>query len=162
MRAHRKAVNFPDAVGELAANEVCHYMSRGQWNCLEALAHMLAYTGPAKVQLATWKINEDAARKLHLWKADGLITDLAGLIDFRTRSMDQETHQLVQATFDTLVMAQCHAKITVCIGKERKALLLTSANYTNNPRWEFGTISTQGKEVDFYHNALNAAIYGTE
>lgn len=135
-----------------------HYFSRGSCNCIDALQKMLAYTGPAAVHLATWKINEEAARTLLRLKEDGKITQLVGLIDFRTRSMDPQVFQLVQGVFDQLVLSQCHAKVTVVLGEQREAVLLTSANYTNNPRWEFGLISTHHRQVHFYQQALTQAL----
>ncbi|MDP2188567.1 MAG: hypothetical protein Q8J69_07780 [Sphingobacteriaceae bacterium] len=143
---------------QLAEYSQHHYFSKGSFNCIDALQKMLEYTGPASVQIATWKINEDSARTLLRLKEAGKITNLVGLIDFRTRSMDPQVFQLVQGVFDQLVLSQCHAKVTTAEGAERYAVLLTSANYTNNPRWEFGLISTHPLQVLFYQNALSIAI----
>ncbi|MBA4304609.1 MAG: hypothetical protein C0424_10330 [Sphingobacteriaceae bacterium] len=135
-----------------------HYFSRGAFNCIDALQKMLAYTGPAIVYLATWKINEDAARTLLRLKESRQIRQLVGLIDFRTRSMDPQVYQLITGVFDQLELSQCHAKVTLVHGNERHAALLTSANYTANPRWEFGIISTIESQVDFYQLALTQAL----
>lgn len=149
--------------GVLAPNTQHQYFSKGSFNCLDALKKMLAYTGPAKVIIATWKINEEAARALLRMKEEKQITWLVGLIDFRMRSMDPQVFQLVQGVFDALVLSPCHAKVTVVTGAENSAVLLTSANYTNNPRWEFGLISTLAADHQFYQKSLqNALEDGTE
>ncbi len=127
-----------------------HYATAGLWSMHEMLGHILSFTGPAKVYLATWTINEDPARMLMNCLNTGIIQELFGLFDVRVKVRSPETYAFVKHNFCKAGLTICHAKVTVIQNENWNVTVIGSANYTHNPRIEAGVISTDVGSANFH------------
>ena len=118
-----------------------HFATGGLWSTHELLFHLLKFTGPAKVAIATWSITEQPARMLVNGLNSGLITEMIGLFDVRCKQRAPETYAFAKHNFCKARLTVCHAKVTVIYNDDWCISIVGSSNYTNNPRIEAGVIS---------------------
>lgn len=131
------------------------FWSDGKWHLHELLFHLLSFTGPAELHIATWSIKELPMRLLVQAKAGGTITGISCLVDKRVKHQNPDVWAMGQLNFNRLAENNVHAKVTVIRNEHYSVSIVTSANYTNNPRQEGGTISTSSKVADFYISMIN-------
>ncbi len=151
-----------DALGELGPGVNRHIVSFGEWSAHDLLLQCLRYTGPARVLYATWSVTQIGADAICNALHDGLITDMAGLIDWRLNTRKAaEVAQLVHAGIG-VYPASCHAKVFVATGPRGAACCLGSANFTNNPRIEASAISTDTSTCDFHARWIGETLAGLD
>lgn len=139
-----------DKLPEIKQGINYHFATAGLWSCHDLLFHLLSFTGPAKVYLATWSITEDPARMLVNGLNNGIIQELYGLFDIRVKIRNPETYIFAKHNLCKARLTVCHAKVTVIENELWKICIVGSANYTNNPRIEAGVISTQAETAAFH------------
>jgi hypothetical protein len=135
-----------------------HFASGGVWSTHELLFHLLSFTGPAKVFIATWSITEEPSRMLVHGLNSGLITELNGIFDIRVKQRAPETYAFAKHNFCNARLTVCHAKVTVIKNDLFNISIVGSSNYTNNPRIEAGVISTHKITADFHENWIMAEL----
>lgn len=140
------------AIGELSEGQTAQFYTYGAWSMHELVAYCLKQTGAARVYIATWTITETPARSLLSLKQEGLITELYCVVDDRVRTRTPKSYQLLQSICDRLHDARCHAKVVVIKGGAFPVTILTSANFTKNPRYESGAIFTTAGAAEFHTN----------
>lgn len=127
-------------INELKKDFCKFFRTDGAWSNIELLEFILLQTGPANVHLCTWSISEEAIRRFSVWKETGQIKDLYTIIDNGLRNRKPEIYQSAVAMFGNLKFDALHAKLTIIESDTHMITLLTSANYTKNPRTEAGII----------------------
>jgi hypothetical protein len=132
--------NVEDVIGEIIPGQIVEFTSAGEWSTHELLFYILSKTGPAKVYIATWSMGEYAARWLLKMLEDGMITELYGVLDFRTKNRHPDAYQLAKNILAKMRLTSLHAKVTVIENENWSIVINGSANYTNNPRIESGLI----------------------
>ena len=136
-----------------------HYVSLTEWSQHELLRHILNKTGAAKVYIATWSMSAPGAIAMIKLCEDQLITELYAILDWRVKVRCPEAHQLAKFNFTKLTLTTCHAKVTVIENENYNISIVTSANYTNNPRIESGVI-TESKEIADFHKKWIIEVHG--
>jgi hypothetical protein len=138
----------------------CNYAfwSDGKWHLHELLFHILGFTGPAELHIATWSIKELPMRLMVQAKAEGLITGIDCLVDKRVKYQNPDVWAMGNLNFDRLAEGSVHAKVTVIRNEQHTVSIVTSANYTNNPRQEGGTIYTSAKVAQFYIDMITKSL----
>ncbi|MGI4870431.1 MAG: hypothetical protein ACRYFX_04545 [Janthinobacterium lividum] len=149
-------------VGRLEPDKLTHYATGGRWSAHELLQFILEHTGPARVSISTWTITEAPVRALLALREAGLITELDLLFDHRIKTRCPKAVQLVAALGARVHLAKCHAKVTVVENDEWAVTVLTSQNYTRNPRIEAGVIFTDRASADFHRSWMAAQIQGNQ
>ncbi len=148
---HLKAQETLDErIGTLIPPENIQMVSYGEWSTHDLLLFILNQTGPAKVYFTTWAISEFSIRQLYQLCQDGLITELRGLFDYRNGIHKPGALQLLRSLSDNICPAKCHAKVLLVFNDTWGVSILSSANMTENPRWEAGTICTD-RDMCFPH-----------
>ena len=127
-----------------------HFYSNGTWSMHDLLFYFLKKTPAAKVYLTTWAISEIAMRQLYTFLKDGLISELYAIIDYRNTSRKPAELEFIKQNATKIQLSKCHAKVTVIDHPDRCITIVTSANYTRNPRLEAGVI-TVGRQVGDFH-----------
>jgi hypothetical protein len=128
------------AIGELEPGSCYVYLTGGKWSNHHLLQYLLEKTGPADVVLTTWTITEEPVRVMGRLLQEGTIRSLTMLTDDRIRSRCAQAWQLMQTLPATVHLSKCHAKVTVVTNEQHGFLVVSSQNFTNNPRIESGTI----------------------
>jgi len=145
-------------IGAIVPDQTIKFWTEGRWSMHDLLAYLLGESGPAQVMISTWAIGELAARKLHQLRTTGAITKLSLILDYRINERSPKALQLLKSTADQLSITKCHAKVTVIQSDSLCISIVTSANYTRNPRLEAGTIFTSVNDVYFDRNFLTKTL----
>lgn len=148
----RGAEVVADIVACMKNGRTVHFYTNGAWSMYELLVGLTEITGPCKVYLSTYALSETSARALHMLQNTGIIKELHCLIDNRIDTRSAGSFQLLQAIADRCVLAACHAKATVIVGKDVSVCIIGSANYTENKRIECGMGTTDRDACDFHMN----------
>lgn len=147
-------------VGDLRDRELVQFATGGRWSAHELLGHVLAQTGPARVWIATWTITEGPLRYLRQLRDEGTITELALLLDHRIAARCPKAYQAVPALRATVKLSKCHAKVTVVENEQWGVTIISSQNYTRNPRIEAGMLTTCRASAAFHRAWLEKEIAG--
>lgn len=126
-------------IGLINQNEIVNFWSFGRWSMHDLLIHLLKQTGPADILVTTWSISEQAIRDILLKHKEGLIKSIQFILDPRIKVRNPKPLQLLAANFPYKMIA-CHAKVTIIENEQWKISVVSSANMTNNPRFERGVI----------------------
>jgi hypothetical protein len=134
------------------------FWSDGKWHLHELLFHILSFTGPAALHIATWSIKELPLRLMVQAKAEGIISSIKCLVDKRVKYQNPDVWSMANLNFDHIAEGSVHAKVTVIRNERFSVSIVTSANYTNNPRQEGGTIYTSPKVAQFYIDMITKSL----
>jgi hypothetical protein len=127
------------------------YVSRGEWSHWELVAYLLQQYAPCTICFCTWSISELSARKLAEWLENGLLTQITALVDYRSKNRHPAAYHLASQHIARMRVTNCHAKVTVLHSSTTGYItIIGSANWTENPRIECGTIITR-EEVGVQH-----------
>jgi hypothetical protein len=145
---------------ELTPNKHIDFCTAGELSIHQFLQYALTVTGPAHVYISSWAIKEDPARVLLFLKETGKIKKLFGVFDYRIKTLDAKHFHLIEKAFTKYALTKCHAKVVVIIGQNLSISIVSSANFSNNPRLEAGFISTCEPTVEFHKNWMDKVISG--
>lgn len=139
----------------LEPNQQYHWVSHGGWSVYHLIAHALQYTGPVHMAFTTWAISEQSARSLVLWKENGQLLSISGILDIRAKTRHIEAYHLISSHCKQLSLAHLHAKVVVLHNQHWCVTILGSANFTENPRTEAGIIDSQPHVGQFHLTWIN-------
>lgn len=140
-------------IGLIHQGEMISFWSYGRWSMHDLLIYILKQTGPADVLVTTWSISETAIRDILMKYKEGLIKSIKFLIDPRIKVRNPKPLQLLAANFPYKFLA-CHAKVCTIENYEWHISIVSSANMTNNPRFERGVIFTDCQTFEFDKNII--------
>lgn len=148
-----------DAVGEIEQNKVMFIPTRGNWSNHDLLELILQKTGPAKVWITSWTVSEPAVRSLIQMIDSGLIQEIHCLFDERIKVHCPQAYQLAEKTVVDMKLAKIHAKCIAVINDDWGVAVVTSANFTRNPRIEAYALCTDRdvaeKQRDWIQDEMN-------
>lgn len=145
-------------IGTPVMGDCIHFTTGGRWSAHNLLHYLIGFTGPVNVWMSTYTISEDAVRLLSIMLDAGSILELHALIDKRFDGRNPRAMQFAKQRFNSLKLRDCHAKVTVLFNNEWAISMVGSANYSNNPRIERGTIFCSRKVADFDKNWIEKEI----
>lgn len=151
-----------EVIGKLEKGKSIHYATCGEWSMHDLLFHILEQTGPAEVWLTTWSGSENAFRQIIEKIKDKTITKLSCLFDWRLKVRRPEVFELAKFNISDIKMSSCHAKVTVIQNQDWHIAVITSANYTNNPRIEAGVISCDKSAAEFHKSWIEQEIQNAD
>ncbi len=125
------------------------FFSGGRWSMHDLINYFIKITGPCKVYITTYAISDKAATTLiNLFEA-GLIKEFYCILDTRMKVRNPNVLSLINHNFANVKQSNCHAKVTVLQNDEYNITIIGSANHSNNPRIEVGTIFNDKAAADF-------------
>lgn len=137
----------------MLSNSRCvHWVSEGDWSMHDLLFSLLDYTGPANVYLSSYAFSEFPARMIAEYKSRKIIKDLFCLIDKRLDVRSASALTMIKNVATRLELVNTHAKVTVIENDEHLIVVIGSANYTVNKRYECGVIITDSAAALFHKN----------
>jgi hypothetical protein len=143
-----------DVFPSIKNGESIHYVSMGEWSSHDLLLHLLEKTGPADVIMCTWSVSENAIRQMLKKMETGLIKSLKAVLDWRVKVRRPEALNFLKYNIADIRLTSCHAKVTVIKNEKWNIAIVTSANYTNNPRIEAGVVCCEKSVADFHSDWL--------
>lgn len=151
-----------DAISVLKENTMVHWVSDGDWSMHDLLTELLNMTGPARVHLSSYSFSEFPARLLCDFISSKIITELHCLIDKRLDVRSASALAMIQNMATRVRLIQTHAKVTVVDNDSYKIVVIGSANYTTNKRYECGVIIREDEAADFHLRWINEAFNKNE
>ncbi len=146
--------------GKLKEKTVIEFCTAGELNLHHLLQYFLKLTGPADVYISTWALKEDPCRVLLFLKETGKIKDLFGVFDYRIKSTDGKHFQLIEKAFTRFALTKNHSKVILIIGQNLSISIVSSANFSKNPRIEVGYISVNTSSVEFHKQWMDKVMSG--
>lgn len=147
-----------EVVKMIEPGKTVHWVSNGDWSMHELLMALLEMTGPAYVHMSTYAFSEKPARVIADLVASKQILGLWCLIDSRVDVRSASALSLVQSCARECRLIDTHAKVTVVSTNDRQFVVIGSANYTTNKRFEAGVIIEDFEAAVFHqkwiHNEL--------
>jgi hypothetical protein len=120
------------------------------------LEKILECTGPAELALASYSVSEPALRVLHRLKSDGQITKLSFLFDRSVRNHKLDLLAFAAQFADEIFLDSSHIKLALINNDQHNVVVITTANITNNERWEYYLIAATS---DLVSEAINMMSY---
>ncbi|PRY90580.1 hypothetical protein [Mongoliibacter ruber] len=149
-------------IGEVEHDMIYQFCTGGQWSMHQMLNYLLIRTGPAKIWLTTWTITELPMRALLGMIKEGLITELNAVLDYRIEKRKPEAFQLASNLITRIKLTKCHAKVLVIQNDNWNIAVVTTSNFSKNPRIEAGVIFTDLASAEFHKNWIDGVIDGKE
>ncbi|RYE02392.1 MAG: hypothetical protein EOP50_00180 [Sphingobacteriales bacterium] len=138
-------------LGLLDTTSTIHWVSDGDWSMHQLLEELLMRMGPSEALISSYAFSELPARKLADLKASGAITRLSCIIDSRVDVRSASALSILTNVSDRLKLCQTHAKVTILRNSVGAvAIVIGSANYTTNKRYEAGLLSTDPEVAGFH------------
>jgi len=141
-----------NAIPKITMGENIHYVSMGSWSNHDLVNHLLQQIGPAEFLFCTWSVSDIAVKSILNNLKNGQVTKLTGVLDWRVKSYRPEIFSFMQFNIARLRITTCHAKCFVLINNNFQIAVVTSANFTNNPRIEAGVICCDEIAAKFHKN----------
>lgn len=146
------------ALGTIEQGKSTYTFSSGKWSSHELLAYILEQTGPADVWITTWSCTEEPLRQLVKMKQEGNIRQIRCLFGDRVPVMSPNAWQLAKFNFTDIKLSHCHAKVQVIRNEHWGIVIMGSANFTINPRWEAGVVCCDMKVADEFIKGIDEAM----
>lgn len=128
-------------LGDLSEGTIVRYVTKGQWSMHQLFRYICEQLQtPCEVAIATWTITREPAETLAQLKKDGLISRMDFLLDYRIKTHSAKPYQIIESIADSIGLTKCHAKVSSLLTPDRGVCINGSANWTNNPRIEAGTV----------------------
>lgn len=135
----------------LIESQYIDFMTAGNLSLHNIIELILKMYGPCKeLYISTWAIKEAAARSLLSLKEQNLIGSMHGIFDYRIKTVDSKSFQLIEQHFFRYELTKNHAKVILIEYGKRCFTIVCSANLSNNPRIEAGFISLSTKTFIFH------------
>jgi hypothetical protein len=119
---------------------------------------ILEKTGPARIMFSTFSICDEAICSLKNMKDAGLITELKCVVDFSIRKSRMDLANFLLNISDQVSLCSNHTKIILISNENFNVTLITSANLTENKRYEVGVICTLKSVADVFLEFFKGAM----
>ena len=141
-----------DVINLVDHGRTVNWMSDGDWSMHQLLQELLQKIGPADVWISSYAFSELPARTVCDLKTTGVITKLHCIIDSRVDVRSASALSMLRNSCNAIKLCATHAKVTVLKNNEWFIVIVGSANYTTNKRYECGIISTDAGICHFHKN----------
>lgn len=102
----------------------------------QVLDYLVHESFPCEIKICSFSIGDQAARSLQRLKQDGSVEKMTVLLD-RSCKANKRHHLMYLASFtDGIYLSANHSKIVLIRSPKSLITLVSSANLTDNPRWE--------------------------
>lgn len=144
--------------GALYFDKGCCYFSDGKWNLHDLLDYLLSLSGKSDVLISSYSISEASVREFLRLKEEGCIKTLRVMLDLSVKSQKGSLLFFANNVADEIRLAANHSKIIIIEGETCYFTVLSSANFTVNPRYECGYITTDNDALEFFKTKLLQAF----
>lgn len=141
-------------------NNRIDFCTAGEFSMHHVLEYLVQQNAPVDVYLCSWTIKEEPARLLYALKQMKLIKGLYCIFDYRMKTLDAKHFHFLEKVADKIVLTKNHAKAMVIVGESISYCVTGSANFSNNPRIEIGSITSAADVVEFHLGWMNKVLNG--
>jgi hypothetical protein len=126
------------------------------------LEKILECTGPAELSMASYSVSEPALRVLYRLKSEGQITKLSFLFDRSVRNNKLDLLAFAAQFADEIFLDSSHIKLALINNDQHNVVVITTANITENERWEYYLIAATSELVSEAVNMLSYLLNFSE
>lgn len=139
------------ALGPITPGCELFALTNGQFSLVDILQHVLDFTGPVALDIATWTASDGDLRRAHAFLLDGRVSSLRMIVDPSFRARKPEFCQVLVELFgpDSLRTTPLHGKFAVMRNDEWGVAIRTSMNLNVNHRIESVEVSDDPALADF-------------
>jgi hypothetical protein len=132
------------------------FVSHGQFSLHQLIMRLCdAKFGKChKILFTAWAIKPEPAQAIVSLKQKGLVDEIHCVLDYRVKSMEHESFELLKKNVDSFCLTNIHAKLVVLDYGSYKIRVITSANFTRNSRIETGYLSAEKRSCDMFYNLI--------
>lgn len=141
-------VSLRKQIGTLQHDICINFWSYGSFSLHELMFYLLQQTGPARINMCTWSISQDAIEKIIRKHQKGEILSIRFLLDPRVKVCKAKPLQMLSANFLYKII-RVHAKVVTIENEFWKISIVSSQNATTNPKLERGVIFTSNEVFNF-------------
>ena len=141
-----------------------HVVSMGEWSADNMIAWAVDQIGPSDLLFGTWSLSVKPATRLCAAADAGLLTRFRGVFDLRAVIRRPEAMRMIRRRFgyNNVRIFNCHAKVYLLENESRRISIVSSANFTNNPRIEASVITDDPAVYDFHRNWLELTFANSD
>ena len=157
-RIGKRMSRCAEVLGDLADGHTMHVVSMGEWSADHMISWGIDQIGPADLLFGTWSLSVEPATRLCRAADHGLIRSLRGVFDLRAVIRRPEAMRMIRKRFgrERIRIFNCHAKVYLLSNETRQITIVSSANFTMNPRIEASVVTMDRAAFDFHHGWLSA------
>jgi hypothetical protein len=153
------ARQLPALVDAVTGQQTMHYVTGGEWSMYELFIAMLERSGKAKVFISSYAFSDHSARILATLRNENRISELICILDNRVDVRSASALTILKNCSTYCRLVSTHAKVTVVEGEEESFVVVGSANYTENKRYEAGIITTDPDAIEFHKRWITKAAH---
>lgn len=152
--SHHVICKSPDKllrlINSLKPGRLSHYVSDGDWSMHDLVTELLKKYQPAELYITTYAIREFPIRQLILAQDRKEITAINLLMDYRAKVRTPEVFHMANFNANRIGLTSIHAKVTVIKSPKGSVTIISSSNWTQNPRIEAGVITLDESSAQFH------------
>ena len=157
-RLYCKANELQTVVSLVDQSNIVFWKSQGDWSMHQMLLALLNLSGPADVYISSYAMGETPARVIAQLVESGVILSLNCVLDNRIEVRTAGSLQLIRSICTNYALIDTHAKVTIIQNADWNLCVIGSANYTENKRFEAGTICNDHPVADLHISWIMKAI----
>ena len=137
------------AIPDVPLGACVQFVTNGAWALHDLVRHLAEIIGPAHLFGFTWSITEPGATQLVSLQTAGKLLSIKMVVDSNMSKWSRDACQYASANMLQFKTATIHAKGFTLHNENRYLSVVGSANFSNNPRIEAGTIIDGKEAFDF-------------
>lgn len=148
-----------EKLGHLTQNTTKHFVSGGVWALHDLVKYCLQeMKQPAAMVGYSWSLTTPAAEKLLHYRRTGQLSEMSFIFDCGMSQWSRGALGLLKEHSHKVVTTMIHAKGFIIWNSEWQIAVISSANFSNNPRIEAGTLSTDPEVFQFHKRWINRTL----
>lgn len=152
--SHHVICKSPDKllrlINSIHPGNITHYISDGDWSIHDLVTELLKKYQPAELYITTYAIREYPIRQLILAQDRKEISAIYLLMDYRAKIRTPEVFHMANFNVNRIGLTSIHAKVTVIKSPKGFVTIISSSNWTQNPRIEAGVITLDESSAQFH------------
>lgn len=157
-RLYCKANELQTVVSLVDHSNIVFWKSEGDWSMHQMLLALLNLSGPADVYISSYAMGETPARVIAQLVESGVILSLNCVLDNRIEVRTAGSLQLIRSICTNYALIDTHAKVTIIQNADWNLCVIGSANYTENKRFEAGTLCNDHAAAELHISWIMKAI----
>ena len=152
-------LKLKNAIGTLERGKNIHFVTAGSWALHDLVKYLLTQTGPADLLAFTWSLTIPAAVTLIRQQEAGNLRNMSFIVDAKMSIWSAAALSILTKHCDRIVRTANHAKGFLLSNAEWRVSVISSANFSNNPRIEGGCISTNPVVFDMHREWIEQLLH---
>lgn len=144
--------SLAEALPKLERGTTTHYLTAGAWALHDLVRHVARQTGPAHLIGFTWSITEPAVRQLVTMRDNRELLSMSMIIDTAMSKWSRAACEFAKNNSLQFRTTPIHAKGFLLTNDKWAISVISSANFSNNPRIEAGVI-TDDPNIYAFHRS---------